>query len=160
MRGIAPCETIENELREGEVFNRKMESVQERMERLGTKEKIATFMQKEKQPYEFKRKYAQIRAEEFASECEGQISLFEVFDGKILNEICHTKPAVGKNLIFHYKGKDYPCVVDKHCGYDFFHIEFTDRQPSDDFPEVEKNTGWHVSLRGYKRDWDFPEVMP
>lgn len=32
-----------------------MESVQERMERLGTKEKIATFMQKEKQPYEFKR---------------------------------------------------------------------------------------------------------
>lgn len=49
-----------------------MESVQERMERLGTKEKIATFMQKEKQPYEFKRKYAQIRAEEFASECDGR----------------------------------------------------------------------------------------
>lgn len=41
-----------------------MESVQERMERLGTKEKIATFMQKEKQSYEFKRKYAQIRAED------------------------------------------------------------------------------------------------
>ena len=20
--------------------------------------------------------------------------------------------------------------------------------------------GWHVSLRGYKKDWDFPEVMP
>lgn len=46
----------------------RMESVQERMERLGTKQKIATFMQKEKQPYEFKRKYAQIRAEEFAAE--------------------------------------------------------------------------------------------
>lgn len=49
---------------------RKMESVQERMERLGTKQKIATFMQKEKQPYEFKRKYAQLRAEEFRSECD------------------------------------------------------------------------------------------
>ena len=31
---------------------KKMESVQERMERLGTKQKIETFMQKEKQPYE------------------------------------------------------------------------------------------------------------
>ena len=40
------------------------------MERLGTKQKIATFMQKEKQPYEFKRKYAQIRAEEFRRECD------------------------------------------------------------------------------------------
>lgn len=49
-----------------------MESVQERMERLGTYEKIASFMQKEKQPYEFKRKYAQIRAEEFATECDGR----------------------------------------------------------------------------------------
>ena len=33
-----------------------MESVQERMKRLGTYEKIASFMQKEKQPYEFKRR--------------------------------------------------------------------------------------------------------
>ncbi len=39
-----------------------MESVQERMKRLGTKEKIASFIQKEKQPYNFKRRYAQIRA--------------------------------------------------------------------------------------------------
>lgn len=39
------------------------------MERLGTKQKIATFMQKEKQPYEFKRRYAQIRADEFRREC-------------------------------------------------------------------------------------------
>lgn len=45
-----------------------MESVQDRMERLGTKEKMASFIQKEKQPYEFKRRYAQIRAEEFARE--------------------------------------------------------------------------------------------
>ena len=49
-----------------------MESVQERMERLGTYEKIASFMQKEKQDYAFKRKYAQIRAEEFATECDGR----------------------------------------------------------------------------------------
>lgn len=33
-----------------------MESVQERMKRLGTREKIASFMKKEKQQYEFKRK--------------------------------------------------------------------------------------------------------
>lgn len=100
-------------------------------------------------------------SDKFNYECEGQVSLFDVFDEKTLNGICHTKPAVGKSLVLHYKGKDYPCIVNKHCGYDFFHIEFTDRQPSDDFPEVEKNTGWHVSLRGYKRDWDFPGgVMP
>lgn len=49
---------------------KKMESVQERMERLGTKQKIETFMQKEKQPYEFKRRYAQIRADEFRRECD------------------------------------------------------------------------------------------
>lgn len=41
-----------------------MESVQERMERIGAYEKIASFMQKEKQPYEFKRKYAQISSED------------------------------------------------------------------------------------------------
>lgn len=49
-----------------------MESVLERMEREGTKDKIASFIQKEKLPYEFKRKYAQIRAEEFARECDGR----------------------------------------------------------------------------------------
>ena len=74
-----------------------MESVQERMERLGTKEKIATFMQKEKQSYEFKRKYAQIRAEEFASECDGRGLNYHVSVGGLdsivlylfLHEICH-----------------------------------------------------------------------
>ena len=79
------------------MFNRKMESVQERMERLGTKEKIATFMQKEKQPYEFKRKYAQIRAEEFANECDGRGLNYHVSVGGLdsivlylfLHEICH-----------------------------------------------------------------------
>ena len=34
-----------------------MESVQDRMKRLGAYEKIASFMQKEKQDYSFKRKY-------------------------------------------------------------------------------------------------------
>lgn len=46
------------------------ESCIERMERIGTKTKIANFMVKEKQPYEFKVKYARIRAEEFVRECE------------------------------------------------------------------------------------------
>lgn len=47
-----------------------MESVLERMEREGTEKKIADFIVKEKQPYSFKRKYAIIRAREFASECD------------------------------------------------------------------------------------------
>ena len=37
-----------------------MESVQERMQRLGTKNKIAYFMAKEKEPIEFKRRYVRI----------------------------------------------------------------------------------------------------
>ena len=47
-----------------------MESVLERMERLDSKRKIADFMVKEKQPYDFKVKYATIRAREFARECD------------------------------------------------------------------------------------------
>ena len=73
-----------------------MESVQERMERLGTRQKIATFMAKEKQPYEFKRKYAQIRAEEFATECNRRGLNYHVSVGGLdsivlylfLHEIC------------------------------------------------------------------------
>ena len=49
-----------------------MESVLERMKREGTSEKIASFMVKEKQPYEFKCKYAQIRVKEFAQECDNR----------------------------------------------------------------------------------------
>ena len=53
-------------------------------------------MQKEKQPYEFKRKYAQIRAEEFANECDGRGLNYHVSVGGLdsiilylfLNEIC------------------------------------------------------------------------
>ena len=46
------------------------ESVIERMERIGAKEKIASFMVKEKMPYDFKVKYAKIRAQEFVRECD------------------------------------------------------------------------------------------
>lgn len=46
------------------------ESVLERMERLDTKRKIADFMVKEKQDYDFKVKYATIRAREFVRECD------------------------------------------------------------------------------------------
>ena len=51
------------------------------MERIGAYEKIASFMQKEKQPYEYKRKYAQIRAEEFANECDGRLLNYHVSVG-------------------------------------------------------------------------------
>ena len=46
------------------------ENVIERMERIGAKEKIASFMVKEKMPYDFKIKYAKIRAQEFVRECD------------------------------------------------------------------------------------------
>lgn len=46
------------------------ENVLQHMERIDGKKKIADFMVKEKQPYDFKRRYAAIRAREFADECE------------------------------------------------------------------------------------------
>lgn len=66
------------------------------MERIGAYEKIASFMQKEKQPYEYKRKYAQIRAEEFANECDGRLLNYHVSVGGLdsiilylfLHEVC------------------------------------------------------------------------
>ena len=45
------------------------ESCIERMERIDAKTKIANFIIKEKQPYEFKVKYAELRAREFIDEC-------------------------------------------------------------------------------------------
>lgn len=85
-----------------------MESVQERMERLGTYEKIASFMQKEKQDYAFKRKYAQIRAEEFATECDGRGLNYHVSVGGLdsivlylfLHEVCHINaPGVSASML-------------------------------------------------------------
>lgn len=46
-----------------------MESIAERMERIGSSEKIASFKVKQQMPYDFKVKYAAIRAREFYSEC-------------------------------------------------------------------------------------------
>lgn len=46
------------------------ENVLERMERIGAKRKMADFQVKMQMPYEFKIKYAQRRAEEFAEECD------------------------------------------------------------------------------------------
>ncbi len=73
-----------------------MESVQERMQRLGTKNKIAYFIAKEKESYEFKRRYARIRAEEFARECDGRELNYHVSVGGLdsivlylfLHEVC------------------------------------------------------------------------
>lgn len=45
-------------------------NVLERMEEIDAKTKIANFMVKQKQSYEFKKKYAEIRAWEFVNECE------------------------------------------------------------------------------------------
>lgn len=66
------------------------------MKRIRAREKIASFMQKEKQDYQFKRKYAQIRAEEFATECDGRGVNYHVSVGGLdsivlylfLNEVC------------------------------------------------------------------------
>ena len=46
------------------------ESIIERNRRLGVDKKIADFMAKQKQPYEFKVRYAELRAWEFARECD------------------------------------------------------------------------------------------
>lgn len=84
----------------------------------------------------------------FNYECEGQMSLF---DG-MLREQCDTKPEVGTKLIFHHNGKDYLGVVDTHCGMDYFHIKLTDNI----YPDTP--SGVHLSLRGYKKSWDYAEV--
>ena len=47
-----------------------MESVLEKMERTDAKRKMADFMVKMKQPYEFKKRYAELRAREFVTECD------------------------------------------------------------------------------------------
>lgn len=47
-----------------------METCQQRMERIDAKKRIADFMVKEQLPYEFKVKYARVRAQEFVRECE------------------------------------------------------------------------------------------
>lgn len=46
------------------------ESVLDKMERIDGKKRIADFMVKEQMPYDFKVKYARIRALEFVKECD------------------------------------------------------------------------------------------
>lgn len=46
------------------------ENIIERNKRLGVDRKIADFMVKQKQPYEFKKRYAELRALEFVQECD------------------------------------------------------------------------------------------
>lgn len=82
-----------------------------------------------------------------------QMSLF----GGLLKEQCDTKPEVGTRLVMHYEGKDYPCIVERHCGFDFFYVKFTDKTPHEEDPDVSDTDGWHLSIRGYRKDWDFPE---
>ena len=84
-------------------------------------------------------------------EIDGQMTLF---DG-ILTDICEVKPEVGTELIFIHDGHEYPCVVEQHCGYDFFYVRLTGRTPSDEDPDYEDCDGWHLSLRGYKNSWKF-----
>ena len=46
------------------------ESIIERNKRLGVEQKIADFKVKQQQPYEFKVRYAELRAREFVEECD------------------------------------------------------------------------------------------
>ena len=82
---------------------------------------------------------------------DGQMTLF---DGKLTN-FCEVKPEIGSRLVFKLNGVDYPCTVETHCGYDFFWVRFTDRTPHDDDPTIEESDGWHLSLRGYGKNWWF-----
>lgn len=82
-----------------------------------------------------------------------QMSLF----GGLLKEVCDTKPEVGTRLVMHYEGKDYPCVVTNHIGFDFFYVKFVNAKPQDDNRDLSESDGWHLSLRGYMKDWDYPE---
>lgn len=66
-----------------------------------------------------------------------------LFDG-FLKEICDTKPEIGRELIFIKDGAKQPCVVDAHCGYDFFHVKL-----------IGKRESWHLSLRGYGKSWKY-----
>ena len=81
---------------------------------------------------------------------DGQISLF---DGFIKDT--EEKPEIGTKVIFFYEGKQYNAVVTSHCGLDWFYIKFTDKQPSDDDPEVDDSGGWHISVRGKGKDWEY-----
>ena len=81
---------------------------------------------------------------------DGQISFFDIGVRDI-----NAKPAIGAKVVFYYEGKSYPAVVRGHMGGDHFYIVFDDKRPCDDNPEISTSSGWHVSVRGYKKDWDY-----
>lgn len=56
-------------------------------------------------------------------------------------------------------GNEYPCVVENHCGYDIFYVRFKGRTPADDNPAYGECDGWHLSLRGYKKNWNFKKEV-
>lgn len=71
-----------------------------------------------------------------------QISIFDF----LREDYCDKKPEIGTRLFFiDDDGKEHPCVVVDHCGYDFFYVKFLDG--FDD--------GWHLSIRGFKDSWRF-----
>ena len=58
-----------------------MENCLERMERIDAKRKIADFMIKEQMPYDFKIRYATVRAREFVRECDKRELNYHVSGG-------------------------------------------------------------------------------
>lgn len=78
---------------------------------------------------------------------EGQMSLFDGW----LTEYCDTRPAIGTELEFLYKDGVYPCVVEKHCGADFFWVRLTGDRPKGPYD----SGGWHLTIRGYGKDWRY-----
>lgn len=79
-----------------------------------------------------------------------QISMFDE-----LVQDPEKKPIIGTDVIFFLGGEIYDAVVTKHIGHDFFYIVFLDKKPSDDNPDIYPAEGWHISMRGYKEDWDY-----
>ena len=81
---------------------------------------------------------------------------FSFLTGKIEEER-HSKPSVGTRLVYLMDGREYPCQVEAHCGYDMFWVRFLGRQPSDDDPDIGACEGWHLSMRGYGESWRYVE---
>ncbi len=80
----------------------------------------------------------------------GQITMFDE-----LVQDPEERPFIGTEVVFYYEEKKYDAVVVKHLGCDFVYIEFLDKRPGDDNPNIYHGKGWHISVRGYKKDWDY-----
>lgn len=84
---------------------------------------------------------------------EGQMSFLT---GEIKEEN-PKKPRIGAKLVYMMDGREYPCQVEAHCGYDMFFVRFLERQPSDDDPDIDSSGGWHLSMRCYGECWRYME---